>query len=394
MKSYGTRRDLFWRWIFHCALLCCILIEVACNQPDNPPPSGPVVLTLPTQGSFPPKTYHVSGSQILDGQGSVFVPYGVHLLGLFTRDWPNALGFEHLTFDQIVAARRIWRANTVALQLASADLFGLPGQPYDPAYLKMVDQEVNWARQEGMNILLVLQYEGTSQQPLPTQNSVRFWNFMSIHYRHASWVFFDVFNEPKHPDGLTEQQAWPIWQNGGDGYVGMQELVDTIRRNGAENLIFIDGLAAGEDLQEVPTHLISGDNIIYAIHPYFGPQHQSQLDWDSWFGNVAANADFPIVADEWNSYQSDNQECIPQAGKLVQQLLNYLESLHIGLIAWGLFPGLLIRQWHYDVPTDYDLPTYACNTRFPNYSSKAQGAGKSLLRFFVSKDEAPLQKKT
>lgn len=365
------------------ALLCCILLQVACAGSKNsegrlPPPA--------TATPLPTIPYSVSGAHILDNKGHVFIPEGVHLMGLFTTNWHEALGIQHLTRKEMTAAHTFWHANTVAMQLASANLFD--ENPYDSAYLAVVDQEVAWAHEEGMNILLVLQYEGTTRQPLPTEDSIRFWNFMSLHYRNDPWVFFDVFNEPVRLPGMTETDAWTFWQQGGNGYIGMQELVDAIRRNGAQNLIFIDGLAAGEDLQGVPTHLIQGSNLVYAIHPYLGNQHQTRAQWDQWFGRVAAKANFPVVADEWNSYQSASAECVLQAPTLVPQLLSYLDKLHIGIIAWALFPGLLIRGWDFISPTAYDQATYACNAPFPNYNPNAQGAGKEILQYLMANSKS------
>jgi hypothetical protein len=290
---------------------------------------------------------------------------------------------EHLTFDQMVAVRHIWHANTVSIQLASADLFAVA--PYDPAYLAKVDQEVTWAHEEGMNILLVLQYEDTTGQPLPTEDTVHFWDFMSRHYRHDPGVFFDVFNEPLLPSlGGDSDAAWQIWQNGGDGYVGMQQLVDTIRKNGAQNLIFVQGLCAGECLDKVPAHRLHGGNIVYAIHPYFGPVHLTPQSWDHYWGTVAATAGLPVVADEWGEYQSTKGECVPQAPTLVPQFLAYLHAHGIGLIAWALAPGVLIRGWNYADPTAFDQPTYTCGAPFPNFDPHAQGAGQLIMQYFAT----------
>lgn len=364
-------------------MVCCALLAGAC---EGSTPSAASDRLTPSSPPTPPViTYHVSGKQILDNKGHVFVPYGVQLIGLFTYNWQTSAAYQNLTFRQMESARTIWHSNTVGVQLASADLFTDPSDTsYDHEYLKAVDNEVTWAHKEGMNILLVLQYEATQPQPLPTEDSVKFWNFISLRYRNDPWVFFDIFNEPVSPSGLTEAQTWPLWQYGGEGYVGMQDLVNTIRGNGAQNLIFIDGLAAGEDLRGVPTHRVNGDNIIYAIHPYIGTQHESKQQWDNWFGNVAAKGDFPVVADEWNVYQSSSAGCVLQAPTLAPRLLNYLNTLHIGLIAWALFPGLLIRSWNYADPTAFDQPTFSCDAPSPNYDPKAQGAGRLILSYFAA----------
>jgi hypothetical protein len=384
MRNYLTWKCTFFRWITCFLLVSGTFLVGACGGdltlPTTSGSGTPSVSSTP----LPVTTYHVSGAQILDNHGRVFIPYGVQLMGLFTLNWHQSLGSDHLDLIQMKSARNIWHANTVGIQLSAEDLF--VGTSYSRAYLAKVDQEVTWAREEGMNTLLILQYEGEgiTPPPLPTEGSVQFWNFMSVHYRNDPWVFFDLFNEPVHPPGLTEAETWPIWQHGGDGYIGMQELVNTIRGNGAQNLIFIDGLAAGEDLQGVPTHRVNGDNIVYAVHPYFGSQHQSKQQWNTWFGDVAATANFPVVADEWNEYQSTSAECVLQAPTLAPQFLDYLNTLHIGLIAWALFPGLLIRGWNYADPTAFDQQTYECNAPFPNYSSQAQGAGQLLLHYFAT----------
>jgi hypothetical protein len=384
MRGCFTWEHRISHWITGLVVCCCILLVTSCGNGEVTPPraSSAALPDSPRTGSV--TTYHVSGKRILDNHGKVFTPYGVHLLGLFTLNWQQSQGFKHLDFNEMKSARTIWHANTVGIQLASVNLF--VGASYSHEYLATIDRAVAWAHQEGMNTLLVLQYEGIDgpRPPLPTEDSVRFWNFMSIHYRNAPWVFFDVFNEPVRPAGLTENEAWPLWQHGGDGYVGMQKLVDTIRGNGAQNLIFIDGLAAGEDLQGVPTHRVNGNNIVYAIHPYIGSQHQSKQQWATWFGNVAAQANFPVVADEWNAYPSGQGECLSQIPALAPQLLNYLNSLHIGLIAWALFPGLLIRGWNYADPTAFDQLIYSCDVPVPNYDPKAQGAGQLLLRYFAA----------
>jgi len=377
MKFWQPLRKPSPHSLLYCVLVLCMLCAAACGAPTpHPPPPG-----SPTPARAPLR-YFVAGSQIMDSRGRVFVPYGVQLLGMYTTNWRYDVSDAHLTLDQMVAARNFWHANTVSLQLASANLFA--DTPYDAQYLAKIDQEVRWAHQENVNILLVLQYEATTAQVLPTQDSIEFWDLLSKHYRNAPWVFFDIFNEPRRPAGLSEAQSWPLWARGGLGYVGMQQIVDTIRGNGVQNLVFIDGLAAGEDLQGVLLHRIHGKNIIYAIHPYFGAQHKTRADWDHWFGSVAAKADFPIVADEWGEYQTTNEQCLPQAPILVPQLLDYLKKLHIGVIAWALFPGLLIRGWNYTNPTAFDRPLFLCEAPFPNYDPQAQGIGKMIRRYFAA----------
>ena len=368
--------------------------------PTTVPSSTPTVkvpTTAPTETS-----YRVVAKNILDANTQPFVPYGVEIPSLWVANWRSNPGMQQ-NIQQLESpvlyddARNLWHANTLALKLASANLFDQ--SPYDQGLMNILDGVVNRAHQRGMNVILVLQYESTTRQPLPSQDSVAFWNLMSLHYRDAPWVFFDLFNEPRNSpgggnpspslpaqSGLKDDAAWSLWQNGGAGYLGMQTLVDTIRANGADNLIFADGLAAGEDLNGVPTHLLAGGNVVYAVHPYFGAQHRTPAQWDHWFGNVASAGDFPVVADEWGEYQSSTHgECTSDAPTLVPQFLDYLHEKNVGVIGYALYPGILIRGWDYANPTAFDHPPYTCpDTPFPNFDLNAQGAGQLLMNYFAA----------
>jgi hypothetical protein len=349
----------------------------------------PSTATPPASG-----VYRVEGKRIIDFNGATFIPYGVQVPSLWVDNWRHNTGMQQnaaILRQQTLYAtiHTVWHANTISLQLASADLFD--EDPYDQAYLDLVDQVVAMAHAAGMATLIVLQYESTTRKPLPTADSVHFWHVLAAHYQHEPWVFFDIFNEPRNPQpGPDDGAAWQRWQSGGVAagvsYVGMQAIIDTIRQAGSQNLIFVDGLAAGEDLNGVPTHLLHGGNIVYAVHPYFNAtQHATPVEWDRWFGTIARTGDFPVVADEWGEYQSSTHgECLPQAPTLVPQFLAYVRLLHIGLIAYGLYPGILIRGWDFKKPTAFDQPSYTCPpTSFPNMDPQAQGIGQLLIAYFA-----------
>ncbi len=357
-------------------------------------------------GSPPPPTlsYVVSGKQIIASDGKTFLPYGVNILGLegpSSAPWQSDTALPFMTALQMQAAVQTWHSNTVRVQLVSQYLFDQ--QPYDTAYVEHIDNEVTWAHQYGANIVLSLTYEiGPSTEPImPTSDTVAFWNFVARRYAGDPWVFFDIFNEPIAPGGTDNAAAWACWQSGGcsdsngNQYVGMQAVVNAIRADGAQNLIFAQGLAAGEDIVLLPNYLLSGANIVYAIHPYFGPLHQSQSDWDTWFGNTATSGNFPVVADEWNEYNSATKgECLSNGPSLVAPFLAYLQQKNIGLIAWALAPGLLVTQgggtWNYGAPTSFapGQTTWTCQDPFPP-QNETEGSGALILAYFASNSAPP-----
>lgn len=345
----------------------------------------------------PPVSYHVDGKHILDSHGYIFIPYGVLIDGILLAqpNWRTDGELTYDTLDQMQAAQDFWHANTVRLQIGSKALFA--ETPYDPSYLAKMDQDVQWATQLGMNIIITLQYEGhgNSFQVLPTRDSANFWDLLSKHYKNDPRVFFDIFNEPDPTrviGGGDTDSVWNLWQNGGTihgkDYVGMQQLVDTIRGNGAQNLIFAEGLAAGEDIELLPQHLLQGGNIVYAIHPYLNAtNHHTPAAWDHWFGNTAANGDFPVVADEWGEYQSTKSECITDAPAVVPQFLAYLKSHNIGLIAYGFWPGTLIRGWDFRNPTTYTQSSTTCTidtSIHSNLAPNSEGAGQLIRQYLIA----------
>ncbi|MDQ6660986.1 MAG: glycoside hydrolase family 5 protein, partial [Chloroflexota bacterium] len=267
------------------ALLSLLLIVFgifSLQRIQQPPiPATPTALPgtpSPVSCNSQNAAYQIEGRHILDSKGHIVIPYGVQLDGILLAqtNWRTDGALTHLTYDQLVAARDFWHSNTVSLQLGSKSLFDQP--PFDSTYLATIDRVVNWVNQLKMHIILVLQYQGfgNSYQALPTEDTIHFWNVLSRHFACNSAVFFDIFNEPvptRLLGGGDTDAVWTLWENGGNingiMYVGFQHIVDTIRGNGAHNLIFADGLAAGEDIHLLPHHTLRGLNIVYAVHPYF-----------------------------------------------------------------------------------------------------------------------------
>jgi len=183
---------------------------------------------------------------------------------------------------------------------------------------------------------------------------------------------------------------WSIWKNGGTinniTYVGMQQLVDTIRNNGNKSLIFAPGLAWENDIILLHNYLLTGSNIAYAVHLYIQPTdpNNPQATWDYYYGRILRAGNFPVVVDEWSDSQAP--KCLKNASAVVPQMLTYLLQQKLGLIVWGLFPGILIRGWDYTKPTAYDQPNYSCNEPWPSYDPNAQGPGQLVFDFFKTQN--------
>jgi endoglucanase len=367
------------------------------------PATGQAAVAASPTSSASGAGYAVVGSQILDPAGAPFTPEGVQLMGpsLAERTW-STNDSQRITQAMVQTAHSFWHANTTRLQISSANL--LAQSPYAAAYLARIDQIVGWASALDMNIILSLQYEVTTKQTMPTQDSVAFWQVVAAHYQANPHVFFDVFNEPNPAQllGQTTDQAsvWAFWHDGGVGtdgthYVGLQQLVDAVRGTGAHNLIFAEGPAWGHDLRLLPSHLLQGANLVYAIHPYLNSGFLlTPTQWDTWFGNFAAAGQAPVVADEWGEFEGQTKNaCIATIATLVPQFLRYLAAHRIGLIAFTLAPGVLIRGWSLTTPTQYDVGVAPCGgtagyPKLLDMNPAAQGAGQDIRQFLASQAHA------
>lgn len=338
----------------------------------------------------------MQGKTILDNQGLRYTLYGVHSTALFEPNWQNSVDYKNFTLAQMQAAREVWHANVVAFQVAWANLF--PDQNNfnapDAVYLQAMDTAVTWANQEHMNVIFNLQSETTTNEIMATTPSIKFWQVVANRYKDNQQVFFDVFNEPR------DFYDWNLWQSGGmfQGvrYVGMQQLVDTIRATGAQNLILVQGQGAGEsfDYDNFQSHLLHGTNLVYSIHPYLSStQHLTRQNWEQWWGQAVTNLNVPFVVGEWN--ETSGSGCVSNAPAVVPAFLSYIQQLNIGLIAWALTPGSLIRgtgnpndAWDWSRPTQFDQSSQVCvdNINYPYYNPQAQGAGELIMQFLASQE--------
>src|SRR5260370_27264385 len=229
--------------------------------------SGPE--TMGDAAQPPTGAYHVSGNTIYDPNGHPHVFRGLARPSL---ECNPAGEFLSQGDYQLMAS---WQANVVRLSL-NQDFWLSGASSYAPNYQNRVDQQVRWAEQAGLDVILDLHWSdrgdlhnaSPGQQRMADANSVTFWGQVAAHYGNDPRVLFELYNEP-------HDVSWDVWLSGGpsgDGFtaVGMQQLYDTVRAS-AQNLVIIGGLDFAYNLSGVPTHRINGHDIVYNTHPYNQP---------------------------------------------------------------------------------------------------------------------------
>jgi hypothetical protein len=211
--------------------------------------------------------------------------------------------------------------NTVRVPLNEDCWLGINGTPaaYSGAnYQAFVNQLVADLEAQGMYVVLDLHWSAAGTT-VPTQqdvapdadHSIDFWRSVAADFKSSPGVSFDLFNEPRVwcntgsgcPAANTTYPAeaawaWGLYRDGGNytytsadhiparvgqtfKVAGTQQLVDAIRAQGANNVIFVEGLGYGNALDLWGT---------YAPKDSAGQLAASQHQYQSSGSNVTGTA--------------------------------------------------------------------------------------------------------
>jgi len=141
------------------------------------------------------------------------------------------------------------------------------------------------------------------------QNLITFWKALaSSNLRGMDNVMFEICNEP-----ITIESSFGAgdWGSGQDKYWAaltrfMQPIVDAIRGQNADNIVWIPGLGYQGEYQGFASHPLTGGNLGYAAHlyPAYGGVYDNQTAVNNlWNSNYKPAADqLPMVITEcwWN----------------------------------------------------------------------------------------------
>jgi hypothetical protein len=340
--------------------------------------------------------FRVSGTQVLGADGKPFVSYGLTVPGLQSPDWADSLTLDLM---KIAATAEDWCGNTVRLQLNQDDLLGPDGTGFNRTYMAAIKAEVALA--EYYRLVVVLNDEtnfspAANRELGPTPGTETFWRDLARVYGHDPQVIFDLFNEPRmYSVGMSQAREWHLWLDGGTFAgvrysFGMARLAAYVRNTlGARNLFWIEGPEssasfAGMVHQHAVLH-VSG--VVYAVHHPAG--QADPASWAADFGYLVSTGVAPVVDGEWTNYEprptayptAPRTSCWPDAPTEVPRFLRYLAEYGIGMNAYQLQPGYLIRSYsNLAGPTTMSAKTWTCRS---NHETRpGQGAGSRVLAWF------------
>jgi len=231
---------------------------------------------------------------------------------------------------ELSAMRRVFGADIVRLQVSQPGLD--PQSPiHDAAYARELLGAVKLARSSGFVVILSMDAQAENGLPnlpcMPDQSTVRAWQTLAPTLIHDPGVMFELYNEPCKQSNPQTQSEWAQ---------GMQASINALRSLGATNILLMDGLWWARTTNGLfPLVRDTMPNrLALAVHPYLAKgAFQNPQQWRNHFGESASH--YPMIATEWNVGPSHG--CVDSTTpQLAVELLRYLESLHVGLIAWAI----------------------------------------------------------
>jgi len=302
-------------------------------------------------------------------------------------DGPPGGGITATVAEAVTA----WNANIVRIPLNQDRWFGCDGAS-TASYQGLVDNIVNFCNANNVYALLDLHWSGTAssatnpcsgagwgsatgQQNMPDDNSVTFWSSVAARYANNPAVLFDLYNEP-HDD------PWTVWRDGGisgSGFPtpGLQNLLNTVRGVGANNIIVAGGLDWAYNLTGITsascgnspcalTDTSSGFGIIYASHiyPWKGSNPWTPADGNN---SIAVAGQYPILIGEFGEGGTTSASATiagyspsPDTnGTWTQSVLNWMDSLGYSGTAWCMHISaspILISNWSFTPTSWFGVP--------------------------------------
>ncbi len=293
------------------------------------------------EGAEAPKLM-VVGRQLQDPNGNAVQLHGWHQpaepwfcgQGKIWRhgDYPGELQYLEEIVDTFTTHNPLygyshgWYFNQVRLGMDGADLQPSTATNINLAGLQKWTDGVlvpftDYCGQHGVYVaLLPIGCPEKSTTPGLQQQMLQIWNYFSSHPRlkGKANLQFELCNEP-----VKAQAGDGSWGMNGQKYsdalvTWLQPVVDVIRANGADNIIWIPGLAWQSYYKGFAKRTVSGANIGYAVHIY--PAYSGVGDspralkrfWNAQYKPIADKAPVNITEVWWRRWFDEDVRFDPQ----------------------------------------------------------------------------------
>jgi hypothetical protein len=304
----------------------------------------------------------VKGNHVYNAYDKMWIPYGISIFGGLQDGDRNSNWMPTINSSMAqIKAGRAWSVNNIRIQWSEANVFNdaTPGYGVNIPFLEALCQQIQQVRKQGEVVVLNDQTEFPDWgELLPTDRTEEAWEVVDKMLGQQSGIIDDLYNEPRMT--LSSQNKprtvanvdwlWNVWKKGGNiggqKYIGMQKLVNFIRRIGFKGIEWIEApylenlTLAGRYSIDDPEH---NDELEFHHPPM--PANAAIGDTSVWYKAFGYLAKKDAVVDgEWNQAASTTSECKSDAYYVVPEYLRYLRKLKIGLDVWSLQWGSMVRE--------------------------------------------------
>jgi hypothetical protein len=334
---------------------------VSISSPPGPPPEA----AAPPAPTSTAPALHVSGNHIVNAANQP-----VTLIGVDRSDTANKCLHGQTNVapmdEASVQAMRSWHINIVRIPLNEDCWFGISSLPDSTGapYRDAMANYVQLLNQYGIVVILGdgelhLDSKGRAvlqDMPEATQ-APRFWTSLAGAYKGNESVIFGLWGEPIPGTAADTTAAWTCLRDGGacpglpvtgggPSYkvAGMQQLVNTVRSTGADNILLVPGVRGDNILSHwldyAPKDPLG--RLVASWHSYPTLQCKTHSCWDSQIAPVAAKV--PLIADEIG--EGDCQH------GYIDDVMGWLDAHQINYLAWTWWAGDCSAT--YSLISDYD----------------------------------------
>ncbi len=271
----------------------------------------------------------VKGNRILNTRGQ-----DAQLRGI-SFSWSIWQGKKYYNTAVLDWLQEDFKVSVVRLSMAVQPSGGYLERPEEQT--KLITTLADHAIEKGMHVIIDW-HDHNAEQHL--DQSKKFFSEMAQRYSGKPNVIYEIWNEP-------ERQSWNTVKN----YA--VELIKTIRRYDAENLIIVGSPHWDQDVDIVAKDPIQGyTNIAYSFHFYASDRsHQKQLRDRAQF---AIDRGLPLFVTEWGVGEANGDGEFSR--KKSKKWLNWMEKNKLSWANWNitdkkettalLEPGANVRgQW-------------------------------------------------
>ena len=223
------------------------------------------------------------------------------------------------------------------------------------AYLKLLDDGVNWAKELGLYVIIDWHSIGNLRTEMyqddgydtTQKETFDFWRTIAKHFKGNTTVaFFELFNEPTVYNGQLGTCTWAEWKKLNE------EMIGIIRAHGNTAIPLVAGFNWAYDLTPVANDPLSIEGIAYVSHPY--PMKRKAPWEDQWtkdWGFIKEK--YPIILTEIGFSGAEEQGAhIPVISdeSYGDAITKYCAEKSISYVVWVFDPQWaprLFTDWNY-----------------------------------------------